>query len=300
MIKHCSITDRPEVMSKDQVLLSGRVMKEDRRIARLLEEGFTGKGITIAILDSGVDDTHPQLEGRVKGDLGDPLGHGTLGGTLAAGSEVFVDPEGWDLEGTPLVRGAAPEATILSIRVLDEDGGGTAQQLADGIYRAVDEGADIINISAGQASCSIFNDTVRDAVTYAWNNHVIVLAATGNDGGASGTIACPAKHPETVAVGSINLEGELSDFASRSYGQFHADIYFYGGDGDPLEWIYSGTSFDSPFDRAWHDTGRGYVARRGTSLSCFIASGYAALLLQAYKNPSDVFDILKGDKEVRL
>lgn len=299
MIKHCSITDNPEVMVKDHVLLSGHVMKMDRRIARLIEEGFTGRGITIAILDSGVDHNHPQLRGRVRGDVEDPLGHGTLGGTLAAGAEVYVNPDGWDLEGTPKVRGGAPDATILSIRVLDETGGGTPQQLADGIYRAVEEGADIINISAGQSSCSIFNDVVRDAVAYAHGKHVLVLAATGNDGGM-GTIACPAKHPETIAVGSINRKGELSDFASRSYGQFHADIYFLGGDGDPLEWIYSGTSFDSPFDNTWPDTGRGYAARRGTSLSCFIASGYAALLLQAYKNPQDVFDILKGEKEVRI
>lgn len=166
----------------------------------------TGEGVVVAVVDSGVDASHPDLKGQVlKGkdftkDGGSPLedteGHGTQMAGLIAG-------QGHGPGGNSGVKGLAPGARILPVKSHDQSGElGTT--LAEEVRWAVDHGADVINISQG--------GTTRDfrekkAIAYAVQNDVVVVAATGNEGVKKR--AYPASFPGVVAVGGVDNRGAL-------------------------------------------------------------------------------------------
>ncbi len=157
------------------------------------------RAVQVAVLDSGVDRTHPDLSGVVLpgadmirgGTSGaDPNGHGThVAGVIAA------------KVGSGGVAGVAPNARILPITVLDADGQGYSSDVARGIVRAVDLGAEVVNLSLGS---STENAALTNAVQYAQSRGVLVVAAAGNnrqDGNAS---QYPAATPGVLAVASIS------------------------------------------------------------------------------------------------
>lgn len=157
-------------------------------------ESSRGQGTVVAIVDSGVDASHPDLaprmlrdgDGRVVGrdevDPGsephDEHGHGTLiAGVAAAAADAGVQGGG--------IAGVAPRARIMPVRVLDEDGMGTMSHLDAGIRWAVDNGADVINLSLESAAPvpgEVLATGPDDAVNYAWERGVPVVAAAGNTG----------------------------------------------------------------------------------------------------------------------
>ncbi len=152
-----------------------------------------GAGITVAVVDSGVQANHPDLSGRVRpgaaivngvvqtGSGGtDVNGHGThVAGIVGAGEN-----------GVGIV-GIAPRATILPVRVLDEQGVGPNSDIGKGITWAVDHGAQVINVSIGSDTKAA---SVTTAVSYAVAHGVVVVAAAGN-GGPSGNPRYPAALP---------------------------------------------------------------------------------------------------------
>ena len=137
----------------------------------------TGAGVTVAVVDSGVDAGHPDLAGQVlpgtdlvtgtSGVSSDPNGHGThVAGTIAA------------LTGNGVgVAGLAPDAKILPVRVLAENGSGMMSAVATGITWAADQGAQVINMSLG-ATAQV--TAVTNAIAYARSKGVVVVAAAGN------------------------------------------------------------------------------------------------------------------------
>jgi len=162
-----------------------------------------GEGIKIAILDTGVSPHAAFPEGIREIDLvtsEDPVplhGHGT-----AVASQI-IGRHG----ATP---GVAPSAELLSIRIADQNGSSNSFLLAEGITRAVDEGAQIINISMGSYGDSAL---VRDAVQYAVAEGAVVVAAAGNEG--LDRPAYPAALDEVLAVGAVDAAGEVLDFSNR-------------------------------------------------------------------------------------
>ncbi|MBT3375935.1 MAG: S8 family serine peptidase [Lentisphaerae bacterium] len=164
-----------------------------------------GEGITIAVLDTLVQD-HPSLKGvairrfSVLGEHvvehGDYAGHGTAVASLLAGSGGAV-------------AGIAPAANVLAVRVMTDDGVGDAFTLADGIILAVDQGADVLNLSLGMQSDSRI---VREAIEYALENGVAVVAAAGNDG--SGSVQFPARYDGVTAVSAVDAMGTHADYAN--------------------------------------------------------------------------------------
>ena len=164
-----------------------------------------GSGVTVAVLDTGIG-THPAVPASLvtRVDLGDDAVGGTdegLHGTAVASLIVGNSAE---------IPGIAPGTELLSIKVLSADGVGDAFTLARGIVEAVDHGADIINLCLGTAGNSFI---LRDAVDYALNQGVAIVAATGND--AVDGVDYPARYEGVLAVSAVDAAARHLYFANR-------------------------------------------------------------------------------------
>ncbi|PTL39939.1 S8 family peptidase [Alkalicoccus saliphilus] len=174
------------------------------------ESGYTGEGVTVAVLDTGVDYTHPDLEhafGNYKGydfvdnnedpqetptddPRGDSTNHGThVAGTVAANGEI---------------KGVAPDADLLAYRVLGPGGSGTTENVIAGIERAVEDGADVMNLSLGNAT----NDpdfATSLALDTAMEDGVVAVSSNGNSGPANWTVGSPGTSRDAISVGATQL-----------------------------------------------------------------------------------------------
>ncbi|MEU7802199.1 type VII secretion-associated serine protease mycosin [Micromonospora arborensis] len=167
----------------------------------------TGRGVTVAVVDSGVDGTHPDLVGQVlpgqdlvgpAGGAGpDPVGHGTTVAGLIAGRSD-------DKRGAV---GLAPDARILPVRVLDEDNRyDDALIVAQGVRWAVDHGARVINLSLGGSGDS---PALAAALDYAFVRDVVVVACTGNLAtSTSSKVWYPAREPGVIAVAGLERSSD--------------------------------------------------------------------------------------------
>ena len=178
-----------------------------------------GKGVTIAVIDTGVDSTHPDLKGAVIGGadfsgLGSkngqtPVGsdggsHGTMVAALAAGRG----------QGTSGVIGAAPAASILAISVgFGTDAPDSDAQIAKAVRWAVDNGADVINMSLTRNTLD-WPTSWDDAFLYAAQHDVVVVAAAGNRGSGTTQVGAPATMPGVLTVGGVDRNGAASWDAS--------------------------------------------------------------------------------------
>lgn len=215
-----------------------------------IEEGLgiaynRGNGVVIGIVDTGVDYNHPELAGRVlpgynvyTGESGldatmDVFGHGTHVSGIAAAN----------LNAGQIV-GIAPEAIILPVKVLDDDGYGTSEGIAYGITWAVDNGAKVINLSLGGWG---YSQILQEAINYAVAENVPVIVAMGNDG--KNYIEYPAACPGAIAIGATDGNMNVAGFSSRgkhiSIAAPGVDIYSSLPDGQYATW--NGTSMATPF-----------------------------------------------------
>lgn len=226
-----------------------------------------GTGVRVAVLDTGVDGTHPQLLGAVetgtdvtavgvsppptvappdRGDT-DCTGHGTFVAGLVA-----ARPR----EGTGVV-GIAPGATIFPVRVTQNPEEGSETALAAGVDAAVAAEADVINISI---VTYLDDPALRAAVGAAVAADVVVVAATGNDGGGANRVTYPAAYPGVVAVGAIGTDGLLADFSQTSV---------------PVSVVAPGVEVVSTIP------GTGHSQQSGTSFATPVVAGLAALVRSA-------------------
>ncbi|WP_329428731.1 S8 family serine peptidase [Streptosporangium sp. NBC_01495] len=169
-----------------------------------------GAGVTVAIIDSGVDTGHPQLA-RMRGSLVDLTGTGT-GDCLGHGTQVAGIVGGTEIKGVPFA-GVAPGARLISIKHTNEDTG-DAKLLAHAILRAVRLGADVINVSAKAHD----QPDLRRVVNYALSQDVVVVAAAGNVSKDDGTSppAYPAAYPGVISVGSAGPDGTRASSSSTT------------------------------------------------------------------------------------
>ncbi len=169
----------------------------------------TGAGITVAVVDSGVKASNPDLKGRVAkgydaitgkpGARKDKFGHGTFIAGMIAGK---TNGSG--------IAGLAPNARILPVKVLDSEGIGDSDDIARGIIWAVDNGADVINMSFGSDSA---NRVEAEAIDYARGAGVTLVAAGGNEGAR--LVMYPAGYPGVMGVGSTDVNNNRASFSNR-------------------------------------------------------------------------------------
>ncbi|MER6737510.1 type VII secretion-associated serine protease mycosin [Streptomyces puniciscabiei] len=246
-----------------------------------------GKGVTVAVLDTGVEADHPDLAGNVlpakdmigfgatQGDR-DWARHGTaMAGIIAGHGHGPGDSAG--------VMGVAPEAKILPVRVILEDGDPARTKarttrgnaLADGIRWAADHGADVINLSLGDDSNSAHPEPSEDeAVQYALKKGVVVVASAGNGGDKGDHVSYPAAYPGVIAATAVDRYGTRASFSTR---RWYAAVSAPGVDvviADPDHKYYEG----------W-----------GTSAASAFVSGAAALVKAAHPelSPAQIKKLLE-------
>jgi type VII secretion-associated serine protease mycosin len=176
-------------------------------------ESSQGEGVKIAIIDTGIDSTHPSLQGAVVGgtdmsglgstDGQTPVGsnsyHGTMVASIAAG------------RGESEIIGVAPKAELLSVSIaFGVEGLDTDSQIADGIIWAVDNGAQVINLSLTRNSVS-WPESWDQAFLYAFENDVVVVAAAGNRIDGTEQVSAPASIPGVISVAGLDLNGLPSE-----------------------------------------------------------------------------------------
>lgn len=215
----------------------------------------------IAVVDTGVDYNHPDLKGKViqGGDFidndEDPMdenGHGThVAGIAAAHTDNGIG-----------IAGTAPDVSIYAVRVLDANGAGSLEAVANGIRDAADAGAEVINLSLGSTQGA---QTLEEAVNYARDKGSLVLAAAGNDGAS--TPSYPAFYENVIAVASTTSDDTKSDFSNH---------------GDWVDIAAPGTDIYSTVPDG------GYENFSGTSMATPFAAGVAGLLASQGRDASEI------------
>jgi subtilisin len=238
-----------------------------------LEKTSGGSGVNVAVLDTGVFKNHPDLKNSIKdckdfsnpkvslidGKCEDKNGHGThVIGIIAANG-------GDDGLG---IYGIAPLANIYAYKVCSANGLCWADDVALAIKTAVDNGANIINLSLGSDNQS---PLIHNAIVYANQKKVLVVAAAGNDGPYLDSIDYPAANSEVIGVGALDVNQVVPDWSSR--GSNSKTEAYLMNEGD-IEFAAPGVSVES----TWKDGG--YAILSGTSMSAPHISGLAAKLWQ--------------------
>lgn len=200
-----------------------------------------GQKVKVAILDSGVNKSHPDLVGKIKEEYNainidepttDNLGHGTgIAGIIAANDNN---------EG---ILGIAPNAEIYSVKVLSDSGKGNVESLIKGIEWCISNHIDIINISFGVESN---NSQLEQIVNTAIENNIIIVAAAGNN--YLSKVEYPAKYKNVISIGAVDSELKRASFSSKGKVDFSApgvDILSTNNLGSYE--LYSGTSFATAY-----------------------------------------------------
>ena len=166
-----------------------------------------GQGVKVAVIDTGIDRTHPDLAGNIKGgwnaitkagDFNDDNGHGShVSGTIAG----IDDDKG--------VVGVAPKADLYGVKVLDAEGSGTFDDVIAGMLWAVENKMEVASMSLGADQG---NPALADAVEAMRKAGVILIAAAGNSGG---TVGYPAAYPGAIAIAASDSKDKLASFSSR-------------------------------------------------------------------------------------
>ena len=264
-------------------------------------QGFTGEGTVVAVIDTGVDYLHPDLDENIWVNPGEIAGDGVDND----GNGYVDDVHGWDFvhgdndpqdgngHGTHVAgtiaaerngqgtTGVAYDATILPVKVLNDNGAGSFLAIAQGIRYAVDAGADVINLSLGGG----LTRTVQRAIQYAWANDVLVVAAAGNDAAArpGAPAILSSILPNTLSVGAYDRFDNRSVFSNQV------------GTSRSVQVDAPGSTIASTYING------GYRYLNGTSMAAPHVSGVAALALSANRSVSAVdLRVLLVDSAIQM
>ncbi|MDR7385360.1 S8 family serine peptidase [Promicromonospora iranensis] len=237
------------------------------------ESGFTGKGVKVAVLDTGIDETHPDLDEAVVAtkdfsggeNVIDRDGHGTHVAATVAGSGEASDGDN---------SGMAPGADLIIGKVLGDDGSGEISTIIEGMEWAAEQGADVINMSLGTREYGDGTDPMSVALDQLTEQHgALFVVAAGNDGELE-TIGAPAAASSALTVGAVDDGDALADFSSRgprTDGAIKPDVTAPGV--GIVAARAAGTTLGDVVDDR-------HAALGGTSMAAPHVAGAAAVLLQ--------------------
>ncbi|MEV5203587.1 S8 family serine peptidase [Streptomyces sp. NPDC053720] len=264
-----------------KVWLDGRVRATlDRSVPQIGADrahraGITGKGARVAVLDTGYDRDHPDLKNAVVasqdftggGDVQDMQGHGTHVSSIIAGSGAA---------SAGRYAGVAPGAELVEGKVLDNDGYGYDSWILAGMQWAVDQDAEVVNMSLGQTVASDGTDPLSAAVDRLSAEHgTLFVIAAGNSG--DHTISAPGAADAALTVGSVTKSGAMSPFSSRGprEGRPAVKPEISGPGSDIVAARAAGTLDDAAVTER-------YASLSGTSMAAPHVAGAAALLAQRH------------------
>jgi subtilisin family serine protease len=238
-------------------------------------DGHTGSGVTVAVVDTGVDATHPDLDEDVVSaarDLtgsgpGDEVGHGTHVASIVAGSGEASDGEN---------RGVAPDARLLDAKVLTPDGGDLSWVI-DGMEWAAEQGADVLNLSLGEpGNYTDGTDPASLAVDALSEEYgLLAVAAAGNEGPLPGTIPTLGTASSALTVAAVDGDDVVAEFSGvgpRTDGALKPDVAAPGV--EIVAARAAGTTLGDPVDDL-------HVAASGTSMAAPHVAGAAAVVQSA-------------------
>ncbi|MDM7913271.1 MAG: S8 family serine peptidase, partial [Methanotrichaceae archaeon] len=284
---------------------------------KLWEKGIDGKGVTVAVIDSGIDRNHPDLIGKVIGEKNfvkddatpdDLLGHGTMVAGIIAGSGAASGGK---------YKGIAPGASLLNVKVIDSNGNGRVSDIIAGIEWAMYNGADIISLSLGGLNLGETNPPITMAADKAMDAGAVVFVAAGNRNNSKlesftgtstidlvdvsqtddqenkdvllllvpillalppGLIDSPGDGVKVITVGASDYDGRIAAFSGSGPTRDGRTKPDIVGPGvDVISTVPPGLEKPDYVDVY-------YARESGTSLSTPVAAGLAALLLQADGN----------------
>ncbi len=229
----------------------------------------SGDNVKIAILDTGVDPEHLEMKTKIKhgynafdgsDDFADDHGHGTHVAGVASALTNNVTG----------IAGISWNSEILPVKVLDKDGAGTSFEVAKGLYWAVDHGAKVINMSLGDY---YHTDVLHEAIQYAYDHDVILIAASGNDNVDDPMY--PANYDEVLTVAAVD------DARNRA---------FFSNYGSHIDVAAPGVHIPSLFPD------NNYVVMSGTSMAAPHVAGLAGLIrsMRPDLNNEEVYEVIKS------
>ncbi|AVH56837.1 MULTISPECIES: S8 family peptidase [Streptomyces] len=251
--------------------------------------GYDGKGVKIAVLDTGVDATHPDLKDQVvaaknfstSADATDKFGHGTHVASIAAGT-------GAKSNGT--FKGVAPGAKLLNGKVLSDDGYGDDSSILAGMEWAAEQGADVVNLSLGGGDTPATDPLEAEVNKLSEEKGILFAVAAGNDGDfGEQTVGSPGSAADALTVGAVDDKDQLASFSSRGPGLDGAikpDVTAPGVD------ITAAAAPGSLIEKEVGQKPPGYLTISGTSMATPHVAGAAAILKQ--QHPDWTFAELKG------
>ncbi|MDB5059081.1 MAG: putative secreted peptidase, partial [Chloroflexi bacterium] len=232
--------------------------------------GLTGKGVRISVIDTGIDESHPDLKGRVvsqknfssDNDTVDHFGHGTHVASIAAGTGAASDGK---------YGGVAPLAQLINAKALSSRGSGTDSGIMQAMEWSADQGAKVINMSLGGGPTDGTDPMSRAVNAISEKKGVLFVIAAGNSGPRV-KVSTPAAANQSLAVGAIDKERDLAAFSSR--GPRLKDMAL------KPDIVAPGVRITAA--RANYGSGSPYATFSGTSMATPMVAGSAALVWQLH------------------
>lgn len=249
--------------------------------------GYTGKGVKVAVLDTGVDTSHPDLKDQViasknftsAADATDHYGHGTHVASIVAGTGAKSGGK---------YKGVAPDAEILNGKVLDDTGSGDDSGILAGMEWAASQGASVVNLSLGGPDSPGLDPLEAEVNKLSATKGILFAIAAGNDGPES--IGSPGSADAAITVGAVDKKDKLADFSSTGPrlgdGAIKPDVTAPGVD------ITAAAAKGSVIDQEVGEKPEGYLTISGTSMATPHVAGAAAILKQ--EHPDWGYAELKG------